>query len=354
MPFLLAAAVLAGSPPTNLPIIDVGPLLQADASPAARQGAIDSIGRACIDHGFFFVTNHGVEEALERRLETAAACFFEQPRAVKRRIEMKRAGRRWRGYFEVGEEFTSGLVDQKEGLYFAAELPEADERPLHGPNLFPDEAVAPGLRAAVLEYMAAMSALSSVLLRAIAAALGLAADHFGAQFAAPTTLFRIFHYPPHDPRWGAASEAVGEHTDYGYLTVLKQDDTGGLQVKCEATGDWVEAPPVPGSFVVNLGDALEHNTGGLLRATPHRVRQRAGAASGRFSFPFFFDPSFDARMSSVAHLLPPALRARAEARRAHAPARWDGRRVELFEGTYGDYLISKVSAVFPELSKEAL
>jgi len=327
---------------STVPIIDIGPLFQPTSG--ARQATIEAIGDACRRQGFFYVINHQVDETVQAELEACAKAFFALPRQVKRSIEMSKAGSRWRGYFEVGEEFTSGIVDEKEGLYFAAERP-GDTRPLHGANLFHSDLATRG-------YMESVSRLSRVLLEAIAASIGLTSSHFGEQFADPTTLFRIFHYPPHDEKWGDDSLAVGEHSDYGYLTVLKQDGSGGLQVKVD--GEWIDAPPVPNSFVCNLGDALEHNTGGLLRATPHRVVQRRGARGGRLSFPFFFDPSFHAKLASCYHLLPERLREQADERRRSAPSRWDGRRVEAFEGTYGDYLLDKVKSVFPELSSKAL
>ena len=343
---------------SSVPIIDISPLLGSNQDDRDRAGekdrVIKAIGHACRTVGFFYVVGHGVDEALQNQLADAARAFFALPRATKRRFEMAKGGKAWRGYFEVGEELTSGVVDEKEGLYFGEELPASDPRPLHGPNFWPTgDAVgadlAAALRASVTGYMDAMTALGHTLLAAIAASLGLRPDHFGAQFRAPTKLFRVFHYPPHDPAH-PDSFAVGEHSDYGYVTILKQDASGGLQVK-NAVGHWVDAPPVPNSFVINLGDALEHNTGSLLRATPHRVRQRTGATAGRYSFPFFFDPSFDARLESVVDRLPPALRREAARRRAAAPARWDGKDVNLFDGTYGDYLLAKVSRVFPELAK---
>ena len=297
--------------------------------------------------GFLYVTNHGVSESLQKRLEEAFEQFVVAPQEVKRQIEMAKGGTAWRGYFEVGEELTKGVPDQKEGLYFAAEQP-GDERPLHGANLFPEESVAPGMRNAVLEYMDALSEVCKVLLDAIADALTLPREVFAQHFAEPTTLFRCFHYPPHDERWGEASMAVGEHTDMGFLTVLKQDNSGGLQVRLDS--GWVDVPPLAGSFVVNLGDCLERYTGGLLRATPHRVQKRLGASAGRFSYPFFFDPSFDAQMQSCVHLLPHELRERAAARLRSAPERWDGRDLQAFRGTYADFIISKVSMVFPELA----
>jgi len=155
--------------------------------------------------------------------------------------------------------------------------------------------------------------------------------------ADPLVLFRIFHYPPTTrPADGEEAWGVGEHTDYGVLTILKQDDVGGLQVR---TGSgWIEAPPIPGSFVCNIGDMLERLTSGLYRSTPHRVLNRAGR--GRLSFPFFFDPGFEATVEPV--VAPEA----AEGVRSE---RWDGASVHDFRGTYGDYVLAKVSKVFPEL-----
>jgi isopenicillin N synthase-like dioxygenase len=256
---------------------------------------------------------------------------------------MELGGRAWRGWFPVGDELTSGKPDVKEGLYFGQELDPGDTRvragvPLHGPNLFPEDA--PGLRDAVLSYVEAMTDLGHALMRGVALGLGLDADHFRrGPMADPLVLFRIFHYPPVTARPGADEPwGVGEHTDYGVLTILKQDDVGGLQVK---TGSgWIDAPPIPGSFVCNIGDMLERLTRGLYRSTPHRVLNRAGR--GRLSFPFFFDPGFDAEVE-------PVVAADGAPLRDGAEARWDGADVHAFEGTYGAYVLAKVSKVFPEL-----
>lgn len=106
-------------------------------------------------------------------------------------------------------------------------------------------------------------------MQAVAASLGIDPSFFGEAFSDPTLLFRIFNYPPHNSVYGDASHAVGEHTDYGYLTILSQDTCGGLQVRGR-DGLWMDAPFIENTFVINIGDALEHSTGGLLRATPHR------------------------------------------------------------------------------------
>jgi isopenicillin N synthase-like dioxygenase len=109
-------------------------------------------------------------------------------------------------------------------------------------------------------------------MQAVSRSLGIDASYFGEAFADPTMLFRIFNYPPHNPVFGELSQAVGEHTDYGYLTILKQDASGGLQIRGQGmNAGWIDAPYVENTFVINLGDALEHCTGGLIRATPHRL-----------------------------------------------------------------------------------
>jgi isopenicillin N synthase-like dioxygenase len=160
-------------------------------------------------------------------------------------------------------------------------------------------------------------------------------------------LFRIFHYPPPPPQsqdWG-----VGEHTDYGLLTLLAQDDSGGLQIAVPAGNGpgnghrWIDAPPLPGSLVCNIGDMLDRLTGGWYRSTPHRVRNPSG--HGRLSFPFFLDPGFDAEVPP----LPDRAAAGDDGRR-----RWDGQDLRAFTGTYGDYLLGKVSKVFPQLRRDVL
>ncbi|GIJ47508.1 iron/ascorbate oxidoreductase [Virgisporangium aliadipatigenens] len=311
----------------TLPIVDL-------ADPAHP----DRIAEACRESGFFYVTGHGVPEALLRDLDAAAREFFALPDTVKAEIAMERGGRAWRGWFPVGGELTSGRPDLKEGVYFGSELPPDDARvlaglPLHGPNLFP--ARVPALRTTVLEYLERLTDVAQAVLRGVARSLDLPADYFSAGYTAdPTILFRIFHYPPAPPQedgWG-----VGEHTDYGLLTLLAQDDNGGLEVR---TADgWIAAPPVRGTFVCNIGDMLDRLTGGWYRSTPHRVRNTSG--NERLSFPFFFDPDFAMEVPPLPD----------SARGSDGEQRWDGQDLRAFDGTYGDYLVGKVSKVFPQLA----
>jgi isopenicillin N synthase-like dioxygenase len=172
--------------------------------------------------------------------------------------------------------------------------------------------------------------------------LGLEASYFRARYTAdPLILFRIFNYPP-DANSQAQSWGVGEHTDYGLLTILKQDDFGGLQVKSKS--GWIDAPPVPNSFVCNIGDMLDRLTGGLYRSTPHRVKNRSGR--DRLSFPFFFDPNFNAELHPI--------ELNGVIVDDDKDTRWDKASVHEFRSTYGDYVLSKVAKVFPELRQKVL
>ena len=193
---------------------------------------------------------------------------------------MAHAGRAWRGWFPLGGELTSGVPDQKEGLYFGAELDDDHPRvsrrtPLHGRNLFP--AQPPELRERGARLHGRHDRARSGGARR-ARVRARARPRRGSPTTSPPTrliLFRIFRYPPSEDRddgWG-----VAEHTDYGLLTMLAQDELGGLEVR--TPDGWIDAEPIPDSFVCNLGDMLERLTGGRYRSTPHRVRNTSDVGS---------------------------------------------------------------------------
>ncbi|MEM7367706.1 MAG: 2-oxoglutarate and iron-dependent oxygenase domain-containing protein [Bacteroidota bacterium] len=323
----------------SVPVIDIAPLL---AQSAQQTEVAHAIRKACQTHGFFYISGHGVSEQLQQELEEVSAQFFDLEEAAKQKISMEKGGRAWRGYFPLGGELTSGKPDLKAGLYLGSELGPDDPRvqagrPMHGANLFPAEI--PEFRRIVLSYMDALTNLGHDLMRGIAMSLGLDEGYFQARYTAdPLTLFRIFYYPSSEEvedQWG-----VGEHTDYGVLTILKQDSVGGLQIK--SSDKWIDAPYVPGTFVCNIGDMLDRMTGGLYRSTPHRVLNTSG--KDRYSFPFFFDPNVDAEIAAIE--LPDIVLPEDDQHQ-----RWDGASVHQFSGTYGDYILTKVGKVFPDLKK---
>jgi isopenicillin N synthase-like dioxygenase len=212
---------------------------------------------------------------------------------------------------------------------------------MHGPNLFPRDI--PSFRETVLEYMDAMTELGHCLMEGIALSLGLNESYFAQRYTSdPLILFRIFNYPPDSSSVSAREKwGVGEHTDYGLLTILKQDQNAGLQVKSKS--GWVDASPIPGSFICNIGDMLDRMTGGLYRSTAHRVL--SPHRDHRLSFPFFFDPNFNAEVKPITPSVPVD---------EDRDRRWDKASVHEFSGTYGDYLLRKVSKVFPQLREGIL
>ena len=320
----------------HLPVINVAPLFGGDE--AARRHVAEQIGAACRDLGFFYASGHAIAERTLASLSIASHAFFALPEDEKLAIAMAKGGPAWRGFFPVGGELTSGRPDVKEGIYFGEELPASDPRvveglPLHGANLFPARPA--DLRPAVTDFMHQAEASAHAIMEGVALSLGLDAQYFRLAYTTqPTMLFRIFHYPASDAArgWG-----VGEHTDYGLLTLLAQDDIGGLQVRTPQ--GWIEAPPIAGTLVCNIGDMLDRLTGGVYRSTPHRVLNASGRS--RLSFPFFFDPGFDSRIVPL-----PGHVASDDSDR-----RWDKSNLHDFSGTYGDYLLGKVSKVFPELAQ---
>jgi isopenicillin N synthase-like dioxygenase len=335
---------------SQLPVIDIQSLL---AEKEGQDAVVDSIKKACESTGFFYIKT-GVSPSLIARLELGAHRFFSKSVEEKEKIAMVKSGKAWRGFFKVGDELTSGRKDMKEGIYFGREESDFDGMtPLRGRNLFPEEADGTVLlRDEVLEYMNTMKRCGNALMRAISKSLPGATleKHFVTD---PTELFRIFSYPVpmSSEEQGNEIYGVGEHTDYGFLTILYQDPTGGLQVKVpSSTGEfvWQDVPYIEGTHVVNLGDALEHYTHGQFVATPHRViyhgRPVSVEGKPRLSFPYFFDPCWTAPMTPMS-IVGTATRGN---------NRWDGADPKQFEGTYGDYLQRKISRVFPQLFSEVV
>lgn len=326
------------------PVIDVAALVDPASTAAQGAAAAREIDAAAGSWGFFYAANHGVDGALVDGVVRLARAFFAQDEATKLRIPMSAGGTAWRGFFPTGGELTSGRPDWKEGLYLGSELGPDHPRVrdgviLHGANLWPD---IPGFRATVLAYMAALEALGHALMRGCALGLDLQEDWFAEHGTRdPLLLLRFFNYPARPvPADVPASWGVGEHTDYGLLTMLWQDDVGGLQVRTDQ--GWVDAPPVPGTFVCNIGDMLDRMTGGRYRSVPHRVSVNTSGRD-RLSIPLFFDPDFDTVIAPVPGAGPG---------QDDSGRRWDGANLQSFQGTYGDYVTAKVGKVFPELRKK--
>jgi len=277
----------------TLPILD---LSQLDAGPEAAAAFRDDLRAATHDVGFFYLTGTGVTSELEHRLHQAAKDFFALPEDDKLAIENVKSPH-FRGYTRIGGERTQGAVDWREQIDIGPEREAVDGGPgynrLIGPNLWPE--AQPELREVVAEWHEHLSGVARKLLRAWALALGAEETYFEQNFGDPSTLIKIVRYPgTHEPE---PQQGVGAHKDSGVLTLLwVEPGKGGLQV--ERDGSWVDAPPVDGAFVVNIGELLEYATDGYLKATNHRVVSPQ-APDERISIPFFFNPALDARLPLI-------------------------------------------------------
>jgi len=278
----------------NLPVLDLSLL---DQGPDAAARFRDELRAATHDVGFFYLVGTGVTPELEARLNRVAREFFELPEADKLAIENVKSPH-FRGYTRVGGERTQGKVDWREQIDVGPEraairTPGPDYERLTGPNLWPD--AQPELREVVSEWHDRLTGIARKLLRAWALALGADEEYFDRHFGDPSTLIKIVRYPgKEDP---TPQQGVGAHKDSGVLTLLwVEPGKGGLQVQRD--GQWVDAPPVPGSFVVNIGELLEYATQGYLIATNHRVISPR-YPDDRISVPFFFNPALDARLPII-------------------------------------------------------
>lgn len=289
----------------SLPVLDLS-LLDAGPEAAARFRA--DLRAATHDVGFFYLTGTGVPPELEQALHRVAREFFALPEADKLAIENIKSPH-FRGYTRVGGERTQGRVDWREQIDIGPERPAVDDAsaPDHarliGPNLWPD--AQPELREVVSQWHDHLSGVARKLLRAWALSLGAEESYFDQHFGEPSTLIKIVRYPGKDDP--TPQQGVGAHKDSGVLTLLwVEPGKGGLQV--ERDGVWVDAPAVPGAFVVNIGELLEYATQGYLIATNHRVVSPT-YPDDRISVPFFFNPALDARLPIIE--LPPELAAEA-------------------------------------------
>jgi isopenicillin N synthase-like dioxygenase len=276
---------------SEIPLIDLG---ESEAAIAR------AIGVACRNSGFFYVANHGVEAATLAALLDRGAEFFAMPEAEKHKVSIA-ASRHNRGYVALGGEALDPARpgDAKEAFNMGRELAPDDPdllagKPFHGPNLWP--ARPEGFRAALIAYYEAMLALGQRLHRAFARDLGLAPDFFADKIDKPLATLRLLHYPPHPGEFDGKQYGAAPHTDYGNVTILWQDETGGLEVRAR-DGAWIDAPPIADSFVCNIGDCLMRWSNDVYVSTPHRVVNRSGRA--RRSVAFFLDPNADAAVECL-------------------------------------------------------
>jgi isopenicillin N synthase-like dioxygenase len=311
---------------SEIPMLDVSGLYGGDKA-AVRN--IASTLRGYLENvGFLYIVGHPIPRADVEAVREASKQFFALPEDQKLALKIDK---NFRGYlpFAGSTIVTSSVAtvskpNQSESIFFMHEVGADDPRavagkPLQGPNQWPDESALPTFRATVERYVGEMTTLSRKMVGAIAISLGLPVDSLDRYFDEPTTFLRLLHYPTQRGEEGLFGSAP--HTDYGFITLLAQDDVGGLEVKNKA-GEWVPAPPVPDSFVMNVGDILARWSNDQFVSTPHRVINRSGRE--RYSQPFFFDPSMEATIEALSVCVP------------------DGAVPKYEPVRYGDYLMERI------------
>lgn len=286
----------------TLPVLD----LARYTSSADRDAFLADLRHAARDIGFFYLINHGVDDALQNAVQREARRFFALTEAQKEQVAMIHSPH-FRGYNRAASEITRGQPDWREQFDIGAERPAlllSDSDPrwrrLQGPNLWPD--ALPTLKPALLDWQRAMTSMALRLLRAFAEALQLPTDAFDALYGSkPNEHIKLIRYPGQHATQSA--QGVGAHKDSGFLSFLLQDEQKGLQVEV-APDRWIDAAPRAGSFVVNIGELLELATNGYLRATVHRVVSPP-ADRERLSIAFFLGAQLEANVPL--YTLPPHL-----------------------------------------------
>jgi len=311
----------------ELPVFDVSPLRRGEPGALERLGA--QVADACTQIGFLYVTGHGVEPTLLAETFAANRRFHARPLADKLAIKLNR----WhRGYQPLGGSTLTAsarfapasAANQLESFFIRHEVDAGapSDLPLHGANQWPADDAA--FKITVQAYDAAIRGVAQALLPVFSVAVGEDPGFFGSRFASPATALRLIHYPPASP---GAPYGAHPHTDYGFLTLLAQDESGGLEMQTVA-GDWIAVPPRPGAFVLNIGDALARWTNDSFRSTAHRV-QNPSSRHSRYSVAYFFDPD----LTTVIESLPRFTRDRAS---AYEPIR------------YGDYFAGRLDTNYPD------
>ena len=327
------------------------PIVDLSADPASVASVIRD---ACVRHGFFYLTNHGVPRTVVDGMHDASRAFFALPESAKRTVLASNDANN-RGWTPLGEETldpaTQTRGDTKEGYYIGREVgPSSDEhgKPLRGPNQWPDEtklglSSAGGFREPMMRYHAALTNLCDALMPSFAEALGLNANFFEDKFRFPTATLRPLRYSAHPSRPSDGVLGAGAHSDYGVLTVLWTDGAEGLEIRKDDV--WWPVKPLPkhrNAFICNVGDLCERWTNGVFKSTVHRVVTRDALQSGdarkargyqRHSCAFFWEPDFDTRVEPL-----PACVAE------NPPRRYE-------PTTYGEYILAKYRATHADFQR---
>ncbi|KAI8920890.1 hypothetical protein DFJ77DRAFT_447739 [Powellomyces hirtus] len=342
-----------------LPLIDVSPFNGREASSEAQRAAVaEELARACATHGAFYFKSGEIGKLTENarlKVFNAAQEFFALPDDVKNKIPI-RAGGFTRGYIPIGGESGSQAVEVKEAFSYGYPWPSTrtPENSLQGPNEWPDaRAVSPNWQKTLEEFYAGMVQVAEAVTRALSVALGMDAEYFPSFCKEGDTisLMRLFHYFPYEKADGSGLAAAGArigssaHTDWGFLTlVLQQEGVTGLQV-ADTNGEWIDVPPVAGTFIVNAGDYLSLMTRGRVKSPLHRV---VTSDKERLSLVFFYYPTYEAKIPMMEKDSETASRISLFVNQSKSTTAAEQQTLSSAEtiGSFGEYIANKWSQVF--------
>ncbi len=291
----------------TLPIFDISHLRLAPDSDQAREQA-EQLREICHNQGFCYLIGHGLED---RAADIFAMMkqFFALPRAERLALDINNSPA-FRGYTVLGDELTQGSRDWRDQMDFSLDMPAPQLEPqdakwlkLRGPNQWPE--AMPAMKPLINDWLADMYKIGETVLAALTQSLGLEEDYFDPYFS-PRGDDRLKLIRYRVPESGGSAQGVGWHHDTGFLTFIVQDEIGGLQVDID--GQIIDAVPMKGAMIMNMGEMLQVATGGYLRATPHRVKSPPPGRE-RLSIAYFFNPKLEARFAPIP--LPPELAAKA-------------------------------------------
>lgn len=261
---------------------------------------IEAIKHASMTSGFFYVINHGISTELLQKQFTVAKNLMDLPEPIKEKYAINEG---FRGFDKINQQRSdiNAKADLKEGFYCGKNYPADHPYVLAKyhtfiPSQWPTEL--PDTEPTCQVYIAALQHLADVIMQLLAMSLNLDKHYFEPFFQSPMISLRLLKYPPHPKDADENTFGVGEHTDWGALTILAQDQWGGLEVKMPS-GEWVAAPPVEGSFIINLGDMIPHWTNDRYYSNPHRVINNLSQNNSRYSMAFFYEPDFLAEIEPI-------------------------------------------------------
>jgi isopenicillin N synthase-like dioxygenase len=318
----------------QIPIIDFKDATSSD--PKTRRALADLIRDACVNVGFFYIKNHPIPEVTIRAAMEAADNFFSLPSMAKMELDIHKSSN-FKGYTALLGENTN--PQNKGDLHEAFDLgwePEhmshlpvsRDDSEMSGANVWPDASTLPVFKQSVLAYYHAAVRLGQSLFPLFALALNLPENFFDDKTAKPAAIMRLLHYPPQHRKSVDADDSVigiGAHTDYECFTILWQDQVPGLQV-LNADGKWIDAVPIAGTLVVNLGDQFARWTNDIFKSTVHRAINCSGGE--RYSIPLFFGTDYNVRLEPIPGCVSP-----------DSPAKYE-------VVTAGEYVKSRLEATY--------